>query len=160
MDIVLDTSAILSGKYVTGSTLTTPSVIDEFQKGGHSWRLMEFAKCAGMQVRQPPEPYRTRATAAARRTGDLQHLSLADIDVLALALELSHERAEVLLITDDYAIQNVAAELSVPVESILQRGIRQRWKWSFRCSSCGQTFDHPPVECTVCGGPVKRMRVR
>jgi len=158
MHIVLDTSAILSGKHVSGSTVTVPTVINEFNEGGHSWRLLQYAKSAGMQVRQPTEVYRKRVIDAADQTGDALQLSKADMDVLALTLELQNELDEVVLLTDDYAIQNVAAALDLVAQGILQPGIRQHWCWHYRCRSCGRTFETVPAECPVCGGPIKRVR--
>jgi UPF0271 protein len=160
MVIVLDTSAILSGKYFLGQTITVPTVIDEFKVGGHSWRLVEYAQSAGMQVRSPASTSRQQVTIVAKQTGDDQQLSDADLDVLALAFELGREQREVILMTDDYAIQNVAAAMGIPVQGILQPGIQQHWHWIFRCSSCGRTYDVAFTECPVCGGALRRSRAR
>jgi len=158
MHAVLDTSAILSGKHVSGSTVTVPAVINEFNEGGHSWRLLQYAKSAGMQVRQPKEAYLKCVMDAAEQTGDSLQLSKADVDVLALTLELQTELDMVVLLTDDYAIQNVAAALNLEVQGILQPGIRQHWYWHYCCRFCGRTFEVAPVECPICGGPIKRVR--
>ncbi len=157
MIAVLDTSAILSGKFHSGMAdrvVTSPSVINEFSEGGHSWRLMQYLRDAGMEVIAPPESAIEEVLKAARVTGDTENLSEADIEVLAVAFHLKGSK----LFTDDYAMQNVASHIGIDYESILQEGIKKKLYWKYRCSSCGR-FAEPGTEiCPVCGGKIKRVR--
>ncbi|MDD3492505.1 MAG: NOB1 family endonuclease [Candidatus Thermoplasmatota archaeon] len=163
---VLDTSALLSGKRFPGPAVTVPAVVAEFREGGHSWRLLEYARSAGLTVRQPSESSLRRVRGAAERTGDLSHLSRADVEVLALALEVRGGKGpgeaggegEVVVFTDDYGIQNVASALGLAHRSVLQPGIRQQWRWFYWCTACGRRFDALHPECPVCGSPLKRVR--
>lgn len=157
---VLDTSALLSGKRFLGPTVTVPGVVAEFGEGGHSWRLLEYARSAGLTVRRPSESSLQRVRKTAERTGDLSHLSTADREVLALALDIWEEgQQEAVIFTDDYGIQNVASALGIAHRSILQPGIRQQWQWRYRCTACSRHFDVLHSECPVCGSPLKRVRV-
>jgi UPF0271 protein len=151
---VLDTSAILSGRWQGGDTVTTPGVIDEFEGGGHSWRMLQYAREAGLHVRLPPEKSVKKVRAAARKTGDLPTLSGTDIEVLALAVSLD----DAVLVTDDYAIQNVARELDARYEAVVQDGIQQQFEWRYRCASCRRWVDEDAEDCPVCGGQVRRVR--
>ena len=151
---VLDTSAILSGRWQGGDTVTAPGVIDEFEEGGHSWRMLQYAREAGLHVRLPPESAVETVRAAAQRTGDLPMLTDTDIEVLALAVSLD----DGVVVTDDYAIQNVAHELDVQYEAVVQDGIREQFEWKYRCASCRQWVNEEREDCPVCGGHVRRVR--
>ncbi|MFO8132541.1 MAG: DNA-binding protein [Thermoplasmatota archaeon] len=151
---VLDTSAILSGRWQGGDVVTVPGVIDEFEEGGHSFRMLQYAREAGLRVLLPPEAAVRRVRDAARDTGDLAALSEADVEVLALAAS----RDGAVMVTDDYAMQNVARELDVRYATVVQRGIREQWTWRYRCSSCGRRVDAGMEQCPVCGGPIRRVR--
>jgi UPF0271 protein len=76
-------------------------------------------------------------------------LSPADRDILALALELG-----AVLITDDFAVQNVAHRLGIATRSIRQRPARAI-RWRYRCSGCGRYWQEPG-DCPVCGAQIKR----
>jgi len=157
MIAVLDTSAILSGKFYFGGAdrvMTAPSVVREFSKGGHSWRLMQYTMDAGMEVIAPDSESVNKVRAAAGHTGDLEELSGADIEVMALALDFE----DAVLFTDDYAMQNVALHLGISYEGILQEGIKEKFYWKYRCSSCGKFVDAGTGTCPVCGGKIKRVR--
>src|SRR4051812_20261320 len=54
-----------------------------------------------------------KVIAAARETGDYAKLSEADISIIALALQL-----EIGLVTNDYAVANVATTLKITVKSV------------------------------------------
>jgi len=157
MIAVLDTSAILSGKFYFGATervLTAPSVIREFSEGGHSWRLMQYTMEAGMEVIAPSRKSIKKVRAAAEHTGDLEELSEADIEVMALAMDFE----DVVLFTDDYAMQNVSLHLGISYEGILQEGIKEKFYWRYRCSSCGKFVEAGTKICPVCGGNIKRVK--
>ncbi|MBS3773166.1 MAG: DNA-binding protein [Candidatus Thermoplasmatota archaeon] len=151
---VLDTSAILSGRWQGGTVATVPGVIDEFEEGGHSYRMLQYAREAGLAVMLPPDEALERVRDAARRTGDLAALSGTDVEVLALAAS----RDDAVMVTDDYAMQNVARELDVRYEPVVQEGIREQFTWRYRCRSCGRWADAGSEQCPVCGGPIRRVR--
>jgi UPF0271 protein len=115
----------------------------------HAKCRFEALAAMGLQVREPREEDLERVAAAALQTGDAGVLSATDQDILALALELS-----ALLVTDDFAVQNVAHRLGITIRSIRQRPARAM-RWRYRCSGCGRYW-REPGECPVCGAPIKR----
>ena len=90
---------------------------------------------------------------AARLTGDLGRLSASDLDVLAVALG-----AGAIIISDDYAIQNVAKHLGLDYITTFHDGIRQERTYVWRCGGCGREGDAPGV-CGVCGHELERVSV-
>ncbi len=165
--ILLDSSAILSGKSFSGELFTSPSIMEEFSPGGRSWRSVQFLKSAGMRILSPSHYYLKKIREAAKRTGDDGRLSKADEEILALALELNADR-ESLLLTDDYSIQNVAKEVGIPYSSIIQEGIKEKFRWRYRCEGCGRFFEgnkdkdkrKEKRKCPICGSELKKVRSR
>ena len=148
MTLVLDASVFFSEMPVEEGAYTTPSVVGDLADL-HAKCRFEALAAAGLSVREPREEDVARVEAAAVRTGDAGVLSATDRDILALALELS-----AVLVTDDFAVQNVAHRLGVETRSIRQRPARAI-RWRYRCSGCGRYW-REPGECRVCGAPIKR----
>jgi len=148
MTLVLDASAFFADLPVDGPAWTTPTVVDELVDFHARCRFTALS-AAGLRVREPRRDDLIRVDEAARLTGDAGELSLTDREILALALELG-----AVLVTDDFAVQNVAHHLGIETRSILQRPARPR-RWRYRCTGCGRYW-REPGDCPVCGAPVKR----
>ena len=157
--IVLDTSAILSGKplyFPLAELITTPEVIRELQPGGRDHRNLSYLLEKGLTVHDAATTSRDFVRQTANQTGDVSRLSPTDVSVLALVLDLhQQEKTEVWLLTDDYSMQNVAIALNLRVESISQRGITKRFKWTCRCQGCGKKFKEHINICPICGATTK-----
>ncbi len=145
---VLDASVFFSEIPVDGPAWTTPSVVEELGDL-HAKCRFEALAATVLRVREPRGEDLNRVDAAALQTGDAGVLSPADRDILALALELG-----AVLITDDFAVQNVAHRLSITTRSIRQRPARAI-RWRYRCSGCGRYW-REPGDCPVCGAAIKR----
>jgi len=146
---VLDSSAFIAGYETEDATATIPRVRDEL-KDESAYRF-DALEGGGMHVHVPNEAAVRRVESAARDTGDYDTLSKTDVRLIAAALEL-----DAVLVTDDYAMQNVASALSVPVDAVQQDGIEGRRDWSFQCQGCGRTFDERKERCPVCGSELTR----
>ena len=150
---VLDTSAILSGKFFNGEIVTSPKVLEEIKPKGHAWRLLEYMRSKGMKIVAPSEDAIKKVEKVAEKTGDIANLSEVDIEVLALAYFL-----KATLLTDDYSMQNVAEEMGIHYEAVVEEGIKEKLYWKFRCKSCGRIYKNAISQCPVCGGEIKRIR--
>ena len=148
MRFAVDASFFFSGLVLDGDIFTTPSVADEIADVRSRCRL-EALLAAGLSVLQPTQESLERVPEAARWTGDLGRLSPADTDLLALSLDLGAT-----VVTDDYAVQNVALSLGLGVSGILQRKARAR-RWRFRCPGCNRRYPSAGT-CPDCGSPLKR----
>ena len=60
------------------------------------------------------------------------------------------------LVTDDYAMQNVADRVDVDVKVIAREGISETREWTFQCQGCGREFDEHRDRCPVCGMELAR----
>jgi UPF0271 protein len=90
----------------------------------------------------------------AKKTGDFQEMSEADISAVALALELGGQ-----LITDDFAISNLAKTMSLDVRPAMTRGIRDVGKWSYYCAACEKEFSAVGT-CQICGNKLRRKLLK
>jgi endoribonuclease Nob1 len=150
----LDASAFYAGIpfLSSGSYCTTQAIFEEVRHIKKSHGAIEALIDSGsLQLIDPDNGSIEKAKAAAKKTGDYQKLSQADFTILALALQL-----ETTLLTDDYAVANVAAALKIPVESSSSKGIRETRKWIAYCSACGKAFGPTAKECPLCGNKLRR----
>lgn len=151
---ILDTSAILSGKFFGSNIATAPLVLNEIKPKGHSWRLLQYMISAGMKIIEPPKEAIETVKKIAEKTGDIMKLSETDIQVIALAFHLKG-----ILLTDDYAMQNVAKEMGIEYRNVIEEGIKNKFYWKYRCKSCGRFFHELQKECPICGGEIKRVKI-
>jgi UPF0271 protein len=148
---VLDTSAFIYEMRPEGDLETVPAVYAEV-KDDRSRLKLELME--GLRVIEPGEQYVGRASAAARETGDDRRLSRADGDLIALALEEKDAGKDVVILSDDYAVQNVARRLGIPFQSLRQKKSRFEIVWEKRCTGCGRRYAAGEV-CEVCGSPLR-----
>ncbi len=156
---IIDTSAILSGKPITitdAAIVTTPGVSDEFSPGGRDFRMFELLKETGLTIEMPSKDAIKTAKQTAKETGDDRRLSLADIEIVALALDINKKPdQEATILSDDYSIQNVASTLDIKYQGFMQKEITKKFKWVSRCPGCGKQFNEIKKICTICGTATK-----
>ena len=150
---VLDSSAFIHD-YTTGEPIATvPLVREELEdEAGYRYDALEGS---GMRIHIPDPGTVERVERAAGETGDAEVLSRTDVRLLAAAFEL-----DATLITDDYAMQNVAERLDVDAQVIAQDGIDEEREWRFQCQGCGRVFDERLERCEICGSSLERKRPR
>jgi UPF0271 protein len=155
MKLVIDSSAIFSGKYLGSDNelYTTPGVLSEINPGGRVRKQLEYLLAAGLNVQIPSKDNLTAINTVAEKTGDIGRLSKADIELLALARELG-----AVLLSDDYSIQNVAIESGIKYEPVAQTGISKVFTWEYKCKGCGMHFQDKLKDCPVCGAGLKPVR--
>jgi len=113
-------------------------------------------------VRTPRNSFLQEVNEASRKVGDVRYLSEADLQVLALALELKRAGFHPFIVTDDYSIQNVANQIGVNFTSLVTYGIRFRFNWILYCPACYRKYpsDYKFKSCEVCGTKLKRKPLR
>jgi len=146
---VIDTAIFIQGIDVEG--FTTPKVIEEVKDPESRLFLESLISAGKVKVLVPSKESVEAVVEAARKTGELNELSEADIEVLALAYEL-----KATLLTDDYNLQNIAKTLGIAFKT-LKRGIKRVIRWNYVCIGCGKRFSEMPPGgvCPDCGSPVK-----
>lgn len=164
--LVLDTSAFVMGfnpLSVDLRTYTVPAVEHELSLAGMAKVRFSASSDSGrLEVKMPTEASRARVAEESTKLGEQLMLSEADSQILALALDLRNDRLEPVVVSDDYAVQNVAERLSVAYASLATFGITYEFNWISYCPACfrryPQTYPYP--ECQVCGTVLKRKVLR
>ena len=146
---ILDASAFINEYHTDEPVASIPLVREELEdESAYRFDAMEGS---GMHLHIPEEETVERIERAASDTGDADELSRTDIRLVATAFELDGR-----LVTDDYAMQNVAEKLEVPVEVIAREGIDEQRNWHFQCGGCGREFEEQHDRCPVCGSGLSR----
>ncbi len=150
---ILDASGFYAGVPFGSTTpyCTTPEVYLEIQHIKGRQKAIQALKDAGrLLVLSPDKESVNAATGAAQKTGDITELSAQDVSILALAIQTGNE-----IVTDDYALSNVAKHIGIVVHPVMTRGIRATVVWSYTCPACKIT-SRPAKTCTICGTPLRR----
>lgn len=103
-------------------------------------------------IQQPNHIHVKKAKDTAEKTGDLTSLSNEDISSIALSLELEAE-----LLTDDFAVSNVARNLGIEVIPIMTKGIKTVGRWIHYCSACG--ISSKKLTCANCGNKLTKKLI-
>jgi UPF0271 protein len=146
---VLDSSAFIHEYHTSDEMASVPAVEEELE--GESAFRFDAMEGAGMHIHIPADNTVETIERAAVETGDGEELSDTDVRLVAAAFELDGT-----LVTDDYAMQNVAEHLGVVVEAIARDGITEQRDWRFQCQGCGREFDDHRERCPICGSDLSR----
>ncbi|WP_299291106.1 nucleotide-binding protein [Nitrosopumilus sp.] len=154
---ILDASAFYAGVPFRSSSdcYTTSLVYDEIKhiKKNHD-ALGTLLETNRLKIREPDNQSTSTATKAAKDTGDFQQLSKQDISIIALCIEMNGE-----IISDDFAISNVAKNLGLKISPIMTTGIKDVGKWVHYCPGCRTNYSSGK-ECPMCGTPLKRKLLK
>jgi len=154
---VLDATAFYAGIPFSSndSFITTSGVFEEIQHIKTKQGALEMLQQTNrLQIRDPSEEYISVVRNTADKTGDSATISKQDITIIALALENNIE-----LITDDFAVTNVAKQLKIQTSSLMTQGINTIGKWISYCSMCGKEF-LKEKECPICGSKLNRKLIK
>jgi UPF0271 protein len=160
--IVLDTSAFLAGfdPFSLGTEqVTVPKVEEEILRNSMIKMRFETAIESGkLKVKTPSQEFTNAAKTSASKVGDAFKLSEADMQLLALAIELKTEGYTPQIVTDDYSIQNVATQMGIGFLALATFGIKRLLEWIRYCPACHREYpaNCKTKECQVCGTELKR----
>ena len=154
---ILDASAFYAGVPFRSSDdcFTTSLVYDEIKhiKKNHN-ALGTLLETNRLKIREPDSESTKRAIQASKETGDFPQLSKQDISIIALCIETNGQ-----IISDDFAISNVAKNLGLKILPIMTNGIADVGKWVHYCPGC-KTNHSRGIECPACGTPLKRKLLK
>ena len=158
--LVLDASALIQGfsPGETGVAFTVPAVLHEIRDEHNRLRVEALVAGGGITLRTPDKASRARLEEEAAAMGESRTLSVADKEVLSLALQLASEGATPLVVSDDYSVQNMADHLGLEYKGLAVSGIRRRFRWVTYCPGCRREFDELPRDnvCQVCGTALRK----
>jgi len=140
---------------------SVPEVTEELrQQTGPAYRLSASTASGKMKIQSPSKSSSSEVLEEARALGDKVVLSKTDTSVVALALDLSKEGKTPVIVSDDYAVQNVAEALKLNYQSLATFGIRQKFNWILYCPACFRQYSNGETQdCMICGTKLKRKPI-
>ena len=162
--MVLDAGAFINGigPQLPGIIVTSPLVIQEIRSPHAKEIIARLSAANRLRVVAPSSDIILEVQKLLHHTRDQFVVSPTDTEILALAYDYHKKSKKVLLITDDYAIQNIAKIMKLHYTGYGQKGIRKVWKWQIYCPSCFQKYSDARVgdSCITCGAKLKRRRIK
>jgi len=144
-------------------TYSVPNVAEELIPETLPYTRFAMSRDSGrLTVRKPTPASISTVHAISSKVGDVGMLSNADVDVLALALDLKKSGLSPAIVSDDYAIQNVCETLEIEHASLATFGIASRFDWVCYCPACFRRYriEDADQTCRVCGTRLKRKVVK
>ena len=152
---ILDTCAFLTQKHPTGEFVTVPGIKTEIVNR-QSRQYFENMLATHLKVMKAQKNSYDVVNKEAKETGDYDVLSKVDIDILALGYECKGT-----IITDDFAIQNVALALEVKFLSCSGKVISEKRAWRYKCTACNHKEKVKLKNCSVCGNEeIRRIKLK
>ncbi|MEM5794030.1 MAG: ribonuclease VapC [Candidatus Aenigmatarchaeota archaeon] len=142
MRVVIDTSGLIYLNYFRTfeEIFTVPEVIEEVKDRLTSLKVSGL----NLKVENPSRESIKEVKKIAKETGDLEKLSKTDVKLLALAKE-----KELVIVSDDRNVQNVAEKIGIKYISIFSKKITKLITWKKYCKNCKKFFQGKV--CPICG---------
>jgi UPF0271 protein len=161
---VLDSSAFIFGFAINPSfkSYTTKEVIQEICTNEFTKTKVDIYIAQGsIEIVSPPNEFLRKVSTVTQNTSDLKFLSKTDLSIIALALFLKESsNQKVVLVSDDYAIQNAASVLRIEFKPLKAKGIEKQIIWEIYCPACKKVFPNSTtLKCQFCGHNLKRRPV-
>ncbi len=144
---------------IASPTFSVPAVLQELSaRSFASLRSDASIEAGKLIVRMPSEESLEAVHKASLEFGEKFALSQTDFQVLALAIDLRVEGEKPIIVSDDYAVQNVAEHLELDYASLATFGISQRFDWILYCPACYRKYpqDRSRLSCEICGTELRR----
>ncbi|WP_455368344.1 NOB1 family endonuclease [[Eubacterium] cellulosolvens] len=159
---ILDTSALVMGvnpSIIKGDVYSVPEVESELPSD--SMAALRFATSRDSSILLVQSPKRSSyhmVRKASLKLGESLSLSEADLQILALGFDLRLKGMNPTIVSDDYAIQNVAEHLNINYTFLATFGITYEFNWSIYCPACFRRYvnSYTGRQCEVCGTELKR----
>lgn len=154
---ILDTSALIAGftpNLEEQKQYIVPKVLEEAKSMSVKLKLETAISSGQIKVRKPSSEAVEKVREKVEETKD--RVSKTDKQILALAQELQNSGNNPEIITDDYAIQNLAEVLRIPYSEVAKPGIEDVYEWEKVCPACGRTYDKDISTCVACGSKLIR----
>ncbi|BDH79815.1 MAG TPA: ribonuclease VapC [Methanothermobacter sp.] len=158
---ILDSSAFIGGYTPSDEkNYTIPEVTEELKDLKSRIFLEKSLEEGNLKIINPKREYIEKTEKLAEKSGDILRLSNTDKKIIALTLQLKNEKRKVMMITDDYSIQNIMKILKVPFKAVITEGINEIYQWEKICIGCKKRYppEYPLTECEICGSRIIKKK--
>lgn len=160
---ILDSSVFISGftEFTNKNFITINPVLKEIKSKNLIKKINIIIKKGLIKIVKPKEKYIKEIIEASKKIGDFRKLSKTDIEILAIALEGKKIGKNVIIVSDDYSLQNTAKSLGIETIGIHFQKIKKQIEWQWYCPSCFKKYDSEAGGiCQICGSKLKRKPKR
>ncbi|MDL2246373.1 ribonuclease VapC [Methanobrevibacter sp. OttesenSCG-928-K11] len=160
---ILDASAFINGFHIKNiNNYTVPETAEEVKDFKSKLALEQSIEEGKVKIRSPGKDFSDKVEDIISKSGDSLRLSLPDKKLIALALMIYENHKKMVVITDDYSIQNVLKILNMPYKSIMTEGIKEVYNWKKVCKGCKKEFpqDYEFDDCEICGSDLFKKRIK
>ena len=150
----LDATAFYQGFHLRSNSacITTGLVFEEISHIQEKFSVLEsLISSKRIIILEPSDKILKMIKSVTIQVGETR-LSDADISIIALAKEFNAT-----LVTDDFAICNLAKTLSIELLNLGTKGINNTRKWIKFCKGCGKAYPPTQTVCSLCGN---KLRIR
>ncbi|MBE6500613.1 MAG: ribonuclease VapC [Methanobrevibacter thaueri] len=160
---VLDASAFINGfKLTTNNNFTVSEItteIKDFESKLSFDMALEEGKITILDVSQN---YINKVEETISNSGDILRLSNPDKKLISLACMLKESGKNVLVISDDYTIQNTLKIMNINYSGVITEGIKEIYNWMNVCEGCKKQYssDYPFDDCEICGSKIYKKRIK
>jgi len=152
---VLDTCAFLTQKHPDGECITVPGIEAEIVNKQSKQYYNNLISTKLKVLKAKSKSYEL-VIEKSKNTGDYDVLSDVDIDIIALGHETKGT-----IISDDFAIQNVAMELNINFLSCSGKTITEKRMWKYKCAACNKVENIKRKDCLICGSTeIHRVKIK
>jgi UPF0271 protein len=154
VNFALDATAFYQGFHLhsNNTCITTGLVFEEISHIQEKFSVLEsLISNKRIVILEPNEKTIKMIKSIITKIGETR-LSKADISIIALAKE-----SNATLVTDDFAICNLAKTLAIELLNLGTKGIKDTRKWIKFCKSCGKGYPPSQKVCSLCGN---KLRIR
>jgi len=158
---ILDSSTFIGGYTPSDEkNYTIPEVTEELKDLKSRILFEKSLEDGNLKIINPKKEYIEKTEKLAERSGDILRLSKIDKKIIALTLQLKNEQKKVMMITDDYSIQNIMKIIKVPFKAIITEGINEIYQWEKICIGCKKRYPHnyPSTHCEICGSKIMKKK--
>ncbi len=134
-------------------SITTPLVEEEVKTSKAKMDFHRFS-LQGLNIVMPSKESIDKAKELVNKTK--HKISLTDLTLLALCMEYKQKGKEVVLVTDDYSLQDLASSQNIEIEGITRNPTTKKYRWKRICIACNKETPHEI--CEICGLKTKYVR--
>lgn len=160
---ILDASAFINGfEPLNDLNFTTPDILSEIKDFNSKMALEMALEHKKLTITEATIESINELKEVIKESGDDNRLSSQDINILSLALNMKKDNKNIILISDDYSIQNVAKILGIKFKSVLTEGVKTVYNWKKTCQGCKKEYpsDYKFPDCEICGSKIFKRRIK
>lgn len=170
--IILDTTAFYAGIPFQSSDqfVTTELVYEEvYRIPTLNKKIVPLVETRRIIITNPEQEYVTITKQTAIKTEGIKTPSNADLSIIALALQQKEKGKEAIIITDDYAVQNIATNMKINIKTAMYKEIKNSGKWLVYCPGCGKSMNKKMKlsktntkhsNCDICGTELRQKLIK